>query len=285
MFKVEPLRATFGAKIHDIKLAQISNDDFDALYQLWLEYALLIFPGQNLSHAQQRVFAQRFGDLEFALTPLSNVRKNGSALDMDHDLIKILKGNMQWHIDSTYMPVQAKAAVFCAEIVPTTGGDTEWADMRAAYETLDPETKKRISKLSAYHSLAYSQKKMGQLHKQDGTYNGYGLTDQAAPLRPLVKIHPETGCPALTIGRHAHDIPGMKAEASEQLLSSLLYNACQAPRTYRHSWNAGDAVIWDNRCLMHRGMDWDMRQPRTMFHARIAGDSVTEFAPSPQQHN
>ncbi|MCZ6458244.1 MAG: TauD/TfdA family dioxygenase, partial [Gammaproteobacteria bacterium] len=98
------------------------------------------------------------------------------------------------------------------------------------------------------------------------------------PLRPLVKFHPETGRPSLVIGRHAYGIPGMDSEDSEQLLTGLVEFACQAPRTYHHTWSAGDAVVWDNRCLLHRACPWDMREPRIMYHARIAGSRETEFA-------
>jgi alpha-ketoglutarate-dependent taurine dioxygenase len=91
-------------------------------------------------------------------------------------------------------------------------------------------------------------------------------------------MHPETNQPALTIGRHAYGIPGMEADESEQLLQDLVEHACQAPRTYHHSWKTGDVVLWDNRCLLHQARPWDMSEPRIMYHARIAGDPVTEFA-------
>ena len=122
-------------------------------------------------------------------------------------MIKVLKGNMGWHCDSTYMPVQAKGAVFTAHVVPDEGGETGWADMRAAYEALDAATKARIAPLSAYHSLRYSQAKLGHIPKPGSGYSGYGMGVAGAPLRPLVKTHPETGRKCLTVGRHAHAIP------------------------------------------------------------------------------
>ena len=97
-------------------------------------------------------------------------------------------------------------------------------------------------------------------------------------MRPLVKIHPETGRPALAIGRHAFGIPGMDPDDSERLLAELVDCACQAPRTYHHHWTSGDAVVWDNRCLLHRARPWDMSEKRIMYHARIAGDRASEFA-------
>jgi alpha-ketoglutarate-dependent taurine dioxygenase len=278
-FTVEPLAATFGAVITGVKLADLPEDDFLALYDAWLEYALLVFPGQNLSNDEQIAFARRFGELEFDLAALSNVKDDGSLrTDDDDDMVKILKGNMSWHCDSTYMPVQAKGAVFTAHVVPGEGGETGWADMRAAYRELDADTRERISDLSAYHSLYHSQKKFGQTKEKDSEYFGYGFFGQDPPLRPLVKIHPETNRPSLTIGRHAYGIPGMDANESQKLLQDLVDFACQPPRVYHHSWTPGEAVLWDNRCLMHQACPWDMNEPRIMYHSRIAGDQESEFA-------
>lgn len=279
-FKVQPLDASFGASITGIRLAEIDDGMFAELYECWLEYALLVFPAQFLEKAEQVAFAKRFGDLEFDIAPISNVKSDGSVRpnDSSDDVIQILKGNMGWHSDSTYMPVQAKGAVFSAHVVPDSGGETGWADMRAAYAALSDEMKAKINGLSAFHSLYYSQSKMGHKPRENSEYSGYGFHNQPPPLRPLVKVHPETGTPCLLIGRHAFDIPGLEAEASERLLTELVDFACQPPRTYFHRWTPGDAVVWDNRCLLHQARPWDMAQPRVMFHSRIAGDKVTEFA-------
>ena len=279
-FSVEPLDASFGALVTGLELARIDEATFARLYDVWLEYALLVFPGQHLSNDEQVAFAQRFGELEFDLAPLSNVRADGSVRveDADDDVINILKGNMGWHCDSTYMSVQAKGAVFTAHVVPRAGGETGWADMRAGYDALDDFTKKRIADLSAYHSLYYSQAKMGHKPKEGSDYSGYGFHGQDPPLRPLVKVHPETGRQSLLIGRHAYGIPGLAEDESIQLLTELVEFACQAPRVYHHTWSPGDAVVWDNRCLLHQACPWDMSQPRVMYHARIAGDQTSEFA-------
>jgi len=278
VFDVEPLQATFGAVVRGPRLATLGEVEFAALYDLWLEHALLVFPDQHLSRDEQVAFAGCFGELEFDLAPISNVRKDGSVRvdDDSDDVIKILKGNMGWHSDSTYMPVQAKGAVFTAHVVPERGGETGWADMRAAYDALDDEMRARVSELAAYHSLYYSQSKLGHAPAEGSDYSGYGFHGQEPPLRPLVKVHPETGRPALLIGRHAYGIPGMVPEESERLLQELVDFACQPPRIYYHHWRPGDAVLWDNRCLLHRACPWDMREPRVMYHARIAGDARTE---------
>jgi len=279
-FRLEPLDATFGAVVTGIDLANLGETEFDALYRAWLDYALLVFPEQYLSNEEQVAFARRFGKMEFDLAPLSNVKSDGSLRpdDESDDVMKVLKGNMGWHHDSTYMPVQAKGAVFTAHVVPTAGGETGWADTRAAFDALDDATRNRIAGLSAYHSLYYSQAKMGHAPTPGSNYSGYGFHGQEPPLRPLVKEHPETGRRNLIIGRHAYGIPGLSERDSEALLDELLAFTCQPPRVYEHRWSAGEAVLWDNRCLLHRARPWDMREPRVMYHSRIAGDPATEFA-------
>jgi alpha-ketoglutarate-dependent taurine dioxygenase len=280
---IAALDATFGATVTGFSIAELDEAAFRELYEVWLTYALLVFPGQHLTRADQIAFARRFGPLEFEMAAISNVKEDGTLrLEKDNDdRLKILRGNMGWHADSTYMPVQAKGAVFSAEEVPTTGGQTGWADMRAAYDALDTATRARVEGLTAHHSLRYSQSKIGhdtRREKADGEYSGYGFHDGPVPLRQLVKTHPETGRKSLLIGRHAHNIPGMDTTDSERLLDELVAFACQRPRTYHHDWKAGDVVVWDNRCLLHQATPWDMSQRRIMWHSRIAGDPTSEAA-------
>jgi len=280
-FEIAPLDASFGAVATGLRLATLDDGAFRALYAAWLEHALLIFPDQRLSRDEQVAFARRFGPLEFNLAPISNVKADGSLrreADND-DVIKVLKGNMGWHADSTYMPVQAKGAVFSAQVTPAAGGETGWADMRAAYDALEPALRARVEGLSAHHSLRHSQSKLGHRPGSGPSeYSGYGFHDGPEPLRPLVKTHPETGRKSLAIGRHAHDIPGLPAEESERLLEDLVDFACRAPRVHHHAWTPGEVVVWDNRCLLHRATPWDMTQPRIMWHSRIAGDPASEAA-------
>jgi alpha-ketoglutarate-dependent taurine dioxygenase len=279
-FEIAPVAdASFGAVVSGIRIAEIGDDAFADLYCVWLDRALLIFPGQHLTRDEQVAFARRFGPLEFDIAPISNVRRDGATRSDDDDgVVKSLKGNMGWHCDSTYMPVQAKGAVFSAEVVPSRGGETGWADMRAAYDALPSAMRVRIADLSAFHSLHYSQGKLGHTAQDKDGYGGYGFHIKDPPLRPLVKIHPETGRASLNIGRHAYGIPGLEESESEALLDELRDLACRPPRVHYHRWTRGDVVVWDNRSLMHRACPWDMREPRTMYHSRIAGDPIAEFA-------
>lgn len=273
--EIKRLNASFGASVTDIDLAGLDDPTFAELYRHWLQYALLIFPAQFLSRDTQVEFAQRFGALEFEYAPISNLTREGNVRGED-DVVKILKGNMEWHCDSTYMSVMAKGAVFSAHVVPSVGGQTGWADMRAAYAELDADTRTQVDVLSAKHSLQHSQAKVGHSHSKQSQYSGYGFHDGEIPLRPLVKQHPETGVKSLLIGRHAYGVPGMSEADSERFLGRLVADACGANRTYFHQWSEGDVVVWDNRCLLHRVNDWDMKLPRVMYHSRIAGDPSSE---------
>lgn len=276
---LEPLGASFGAAVHGVQLRDLDDATFAEIESAWIEFGLLVFADQHLTPAEQDDVARRLGDLEFTATPLTNMRRDGSVrTDPDHHFIQSLQGNEGWHHDSTYMPIQAKGAVFSAEIVTTEGGSTGFADMRAAYETLDDETRDRIAGLSAHHSRRYSMERAG--HHIDESVAGqlYGYDVADPPLRPLVKTHPATGFPNLVIGQHACDIVGLTAEASTDLLDRLNDHATNDALTYHHDWTVGDTVIWDNRRLMHRATPHDPGQPRRMWHTRIAGDPATESA-------
>ena len=281
---VTPIDATFGAMITGIDLASLGEADWSIIEQAFLDYAMLVFPGQNLSADEQSAFGHRFGETERLVPgmdlpsiPLSNAKSDGSVAKPEEHIFQVLKGNEGWHTDSSYMPLASKVAMLSAQVVPPEGGGTEWADMRAAYDALDADQQTRIAGLSAYHSLYYSQAEVGYVVK---TGAGYGYHDKGAPLRPLVKVHPETGRKALFIGRHAYGIPGLSEDASRALLGELLAAACQPPRLYEHAWAPGDLVVWDNRCLLHRARPYDTSQPRVMLATRIAGDPGTELAPT-----
>jgi alpha-ketoglutarate-dependent taurine dioxygenase len=175
------------------------------------------------------------------------------------------------------MPLASKVAMLAALVVPDKDGETEFADMRAAWDELDTATQARLEKLSAYHSLYYSQAKAGYTHNTDHIY---GFHDKGAPLRPIVKTHPETGRKSIYTGRHAYGIQGMSSGDSEIFLAELLHAACQPPRIYSHTWQPGDIVVWDNRCLMHRARPYDTSQLRVLRGTRISGERDSELAPT-----
>lgn len=274
-----------GAVINNVDVAVLDDGTWREIYQAFLQYGVLIFPGQNdLDDADQVNFTRRFGDLEGlgpkkegGTIPMANTKPDGSLAQPGEYQYEILRGNEGWHTDSTYMPLASKAAMLYATVVPPEGGETGFADMRAAWDELDGTTQSKLEGLSAYHSLYYSQKDSGYQFKTD---NVYGFHDKGAPLRPLVKTHPETGRKSIYTGRHAYGIPGMAPDESEQLLSKLLDDACSPPRTYIHKWQPDDLAVWDNRCMMHCALPYDRQYPRVLRGSRVAGETATELAPT-----
>ena len=278
---IERVDACFGAHIHDTDIAAIDDATFAALRELLTEFGLLVFPSQHITLEAQNAFAARFGPLEFPAAAITNIAPDGSVLsDQGNDTVKSIRGNEGWHHDSTYMPVQAFGAVVSAEIVPPDKAPTGFADMRAAFDALDTATREQLRSLRAQHSLYYSQGRAGYLPTpdDDGRYAMYGYHDEATPIRPLVKVHPDTGLENLLVGRHAHDIDGMDPVESERFLDELNEAACSDDRVHYHEWNVGDVVVWDNRRLMHRATEFDLTHPRRIWHTRIAGNAMTEAA-------
>ena len=271
---------SLGAVVTNIDLANLDEPTWRIVEDAFIKHAALVFPGQHLNDADQVAFGKRFGDIEILRegkegVQISNKNPDGSIMKSDEQRFKSLRGNEGWHLDSSYMPMAAKAGLLSALVVPPEGGETELADMRAGYEALDAVTQARIEDLSAYHSLYASQAKMGYKFE---TGSAYGYHDKGAPLRPLVKVHPVTGRKCLCIGRHAYRIPGMGDQDAQSLLDDLLDRAARAPRVYTHHWTVGDLLIWDNRCVLHRARPYDFNETRILQATRIAGDPTSELA-------
>ena len=281
---VTPIDATLGAVVTGVDLASLDDASWEEIHSAFLTYGVLVFPDQSLDEESQGAFARRFGRIEKlssrqtgGTVQFSNQKPDGTLMQPDEERYRILKGNEGWHTDSTYMPLAAKASMLMALVVPPKGGETEFADMRAGYDALDADTRRTLEGLSAYHSLYYSQARLGYRHTTD---NLYGFHDKGAPLRRIIKTHPETGRKSIYTGRHAYGIPGMSAAESESLLDGLMAEACQPPRTYLHRWTPGDLAVWDNRCLMHRARPYNTDHPRVLRASRIAGEPESELAPT-----
>jgi alpha-ketoglutarate-dependent taurine dioxygenase len=277
---ITPLDASFGAVITDVKLASMSDAEWQVIEDAFHEYGALVFPGQHLSAEEQVAFGERFGNIEILragqkYVQISNQTDDGRVLSKDDKRFQTLRGNEGWHTDSSYMPLAAKASILSAQVVPSSGGETALADMRHAYDKLDDTMKATIADLVACHSLYASQAKAGFLFK---TGEGYGFHTHGMPIRPLVKVHPVTGRTSLFIGRHAWRIPGMDDKEAQALLDTLLDFAVQPPRTYTHHWQPGDVMMWDNRCILHRACPYDYSEPRVMRHVRVAGELESELA-------
>lgn len=291
---IETGNATLGATLTGVRLGDLTDQEFEAIRLAFLEHAVLVFPGQHMTDEVQMGFASRFGELSIRAQPFSNENDDGTLRPPTDPLMQLFRGNEGWHTDSSFQAVSAKASILSARKVPSRGGETEWADMRAAYTALPESERTRLCGLRAHHSLYQSQTGVGQgasgtsdalklLHSQRTRQDqqpGYSENDGEPPIRELIKIHPETAVPALYIGRHAYNVMGMPEEESAELLAGLVDFACQAPRVLTHRWQPGDAVMWDNRCVLHRARPWDPAEARAMFHTRVAGDPATETAPN-----
>jgi alpha-ketoglutarate-dependent taurine dioxygenase len=275
-FTVEPLDATFGALITDLDVAALDEESFARLYALWLDHALLVFPQQHLSREQQIAFAGRFGPAESGIFDLSTVRPDGvlrsDEIEEDASFLNMLRGNYDWHADGSYGAALPTGAAYSAQVVPSSGGETGWADMRAAYDALDDTLRAKVETLAARHSIHYGQARRGLAHD----HRNIDLGPERSPLRPLVRTHPETGRKSLMMGRHAYLIPGMSLAESRVFLDGLAEFASQPPRVYFYDWRPGDVVVWDNRSLLHCVKPWDMREPRVMWHAGISGSPETD---------
>ncbi len=239
-------------------------------------------------------FGRRWGELNESQA-LSNRRTDGTLRDADDPLMRLFRGNEGWHTDSSFEAVSAKASILSARQVPDRGGQTEWADMRARLRGAGPDDPRvhcgprglplAVPLPGEHRRIGESTARaLAELHAMAGSgtnsspgQSGY-RQETKVPLRPLVKLHPQTGRPALCIGRHAHGIPGLDEDESRSLLDRLLAGACRAPRVYGHRWQVGDVVIWDNRRVLHRVRPWPAGEARVMHHTSVAGDPVTEAA-------
>lgn len=282
--RVRPHIGACGATVTGARLdSALAADDCAAIVDAWHRYGVVAFPGQHLSDDEHAAFSRRLGLLEQAdirkfddqrpakrFIQLANVGRDGETVtDPDAKLNRFLQGNQYWHSDSSFKRVSAKASLLAAHEVPTSGGETEFADMRDAYDALDPALQQRIEGMIVVHSANYSQR------QALGDDRPLSAREQEAlpPARhPLVRTHEPTGRRSLFIGRHAWYLEGLDQQKSRDLLDQLLERACQPPRTYVHRWAVGDLVLWDNRCMLHRGRTWDFSERRVMRRTTVAGD-------------
>lgn len=280
--EITPLGFAAGAQIRGIDLRKpLTNSQHEEINKAWLEHIVLVFPGQDLTPEEQIAFSRRFGVLD------NHDSQAPSTLHPDHREILVLSNKMvggkksgtynsgrNWHTDLSYTSRPAKGAVLHCKEKPPVGGDTMFANLYLALETLTPPIRALIDNLEAVHDVSMVR----GIEQRDPTVVAEMKRRNPPIIHPVVRTHPETGRKSLLIGRHAHAIPGMDPAESEAFLQELIDFACQRPRTYHHDWAPGDAVLWDNRCLLHQATPWDMTQKRIMWHSRIAGDPVSEAA-------
>lgn len=283
----EPLHPRFGARVTDFDLrGDLDDETFAALRQGFAEYSVLVFPDQPLSDEEHIAFSRRLGPLEAtkvgsygAGTPLvilSNVGEDGKVVPDAHKLNLVHKANSLWHSDSSFKPVAALASMLSAKTVPPEGGETEYANMIAAWEDLPETTKAQIENRIAVHHFATSRNNTDKRLMTKAEYNELPPVEH-----PMVREIPETGKRALYVGSHAGAIIGMPDEDAQPLIAELIEFATRPENVYTHKWSENDAVLWDNRAVVHRGRPFARdKHARVMIRTTIAGAGSTDIVES-----
>ena len=291
MVQVTPVQGDFVAVVDDIDLSHPLNDEDFAVVEMAFEtYGVIVFPAQNITDDQQIAFSRRFGPLEPSvrrhrnravsnvfLSDISNVGSDGQIMAEKSEAMSYNRGNQLWHSDSSFKEIPSKASLLSAREVPPSGGETEFADMRAAWDTLSAEKQVEISDLVAQHSLAYSRATIG--YDAGEKFMDVEKSEVPPIPQPLIRVSPVTGRKSLYVGSHAAYIDGMDHDAGRTLLDGLLAHAAEDRFIYIHNWAAFDLVMWDNRCINHRGRPWQSQQHRRiMRRTTIGGDGFDEAA-------
>jgi alpha-ketoglutarate-dependent 2,4-dichlorophenoxyacetate dioxygenase len=284
---IRAINPLFAGEVSGVDITKpISKDETAAIEAGMDRYAVLVFRDQRLTDEQQMAFSLNFGAIENAhggnitkdkdkrlaagMNDVSNLGKDGKPLARDSRQNLFNLGNLLWHSDSSFRAIPAKYSLLSARVVNPKGGNTEFADMRAAYDALDEDTKREIEDLVCEHSLMYSRGSLGF---------GEFSEDEKAMFKPvrqrLVRTHPVTGRKSLFLASHAGAIIGMPMPYARILLRDLTEHATQPRFVYAHKWRAFDLVIWDNRQTMHRGRRYDETQARDVRRTTVAGDAPT----------
>jgi len=286
---IRPLHRVIGGEVDGVDLRQpLSDDDVAAINAGMDRFAVLVFPGQDLTDEQQIAFSRNFGELEMPgsvsnitkpqdrrlrpeLADVSNLTKDQKVFERDDRTRMFNLGNRLWHSDSSFRATPSKYSILSARLIPNKGGNTEFADMRAAYDALDDEMKAEIADLVCEHSLIYSRGALGfdELTEEERA--------NFTPVRQsLVRTHPVTGRKSLYLSSHAGTIIGWPMPEARSLLRDLTEDATKPEFVYVHKWRLHDLVMWDNRQTMHRVRRFaDTTEKRDMRRTTVAGDTQT----------
>ncbi len=284
---VTRLTPAFAARIDGADITRPVNDSTLAeIRAAFDEHSVLLFRGQALDDETQIAFSRRFGPLEVtrsmnpaAGTPFarqSNLDiKTGDVIPPDDRRMVYQLANMLWHSDSSFKPVPSLCSLLSARIVPPEGGATEFASTRCAYPALPDELRRRIKDAVAVHDFSWSRDQV-----RPGFFTEKERAEYPPVRHPLVRRNPVNGSQALFLGAHASHIVGLPMEDGRALLEKLLEHVTQPQFCYRHEWEVGDLIIWDNRCVLHRATPFDTaRYKRLMQRTTVSGDPA-EFPPA-----
>lgn len=289
---VRPLHPFFVGEISSVDLFRsVDQGTFREIEAALDRHAVLIFHDQLMDDEQQIAFSRLFGRLETSigtirkdrkhrlrsveLADVSNLDANDNIRPLSDRWRMMILANQLWHTDSSFKRVPGKVSLLSAREVPPSGGETEFADLRAAYDALDEATKKRIDDLVAEHSIFHSRSLIG--------YTDFSDEERAAlPPVPqtLVRIHPGSGRKTLYLAAHASHIIGWPIGQGRALLDELMTFATQPRFVYRHRWRMGDLVVWDNRCTLHRARPYDDANDRRDMRRTTVEDSAATLEQS-----
>lgn len=274
--RIEQL-SPFAGRVTGIDLAQMSSALAEDIRSAMDQHGVLVFPGQNLSQDAQIAFAQAMGPLELGfrkiktgahrlkyneLADISNVTPDGAIAAREHSKIVSNLANQLWHSDSSFQKPRAKYSMLSASVVPAFGGETEFADLRMAYDALPDWRKNQVAKLNAVHSALHSRFMLG-----DTQYSPEQMAMFPPVVWPLVQTDPRTGRKILFVGAHIGEVQGMGLPESRLLIMDLLEHATQRSFVYSHTWQVGDLVMWDNTATVHRGRYFDLSERRELRRA------------------
>ena len=283
---VRPVHPLFVGEISGVDLRrELSQPDIDAIIAALDQYAVVVFHDQPIDDAQQIAFSARLGPLETTvkayrpghklrldahISDISNLDEENRLLALDDRRRMNGLGNRLWHTDSSFKATPAKYSLLSARVIPHVGGETEFADLRAAYDTLPAAMQARIEGLVAEHSLLHSRATIGFTDFSE---------EERARLQPvpqvLVRTHPGSGRKTLYLASHAGMIRGMPVPEGRLLLADLMEHATRREFVYSHKWRVGDLVIWDNRCTLHRATDYDPTSTRDMHRTTVSDVAST----------
>lgn len=278
--EIVPLGFAAGAEVTGLDLRQpLDAADLALIKQAWLKHLVLVFPGQDLSPEAQIAFSRNFGFLD------PQESQAPTTLHPDHREILVLSNKVvngkksgthnsgrNWHTDLTYTPRPAKGAILHCKEKPPVGGDTMWANLYLAYETLSPRIQQLLEGLEAIHDVTLIR----GLEQRSPDVIAEMKRRNPPMIHPVIRVHPETKRKSYLVGQRVRGFVGMGDDESRHLLDMLNEHATSPEFVFRHRWQLGDVVMWDNRCTSHVALgDFDQTQPRVMFRCSLEGEQET----------
>ena len=281
MLETTPLTPIFGARITGLDIVRgVDAARMAELRDALDRFSVLVFPDQRLDDAAQIAFSEGFGPLErtrpgapgagSAVIILSNIGPTGEIAPPTDKQVLNNKANRVWHHDSSFKPVPARASLLSAREIPSAGGDTEFASMRAAFAALDPTEQDELRGRVAIHDFGWSRMRV------DAALVTEAERSQHPPVRQALVLEENPYGPALYLGAHARDLEEMSEVASRSLIDRLMALATQPAFTYAHKWRPHDLLIWDNRAVLHRATSFaTTTERRHMVRTCVAGTAPT----------